>query len=1088
MPSIPRYDALRPMCRCSENDLEIGNDCVNEEPSVFDIRISVTLVVAALSTVGPVPSMADDPVVFEHDIRPLLSDNCFECHGPDEESRQSGLRLDRRQNALTESESVQIAIVPGDPDGSELLRRIESNDADIRMPPVDSGKELTPEQIELIRRWIEQGADWNEHWAFVPPTAATPPRVKNEDRVLNDIDRFVFRRLEREGLNPSPEADRGRLLRRVTLDLTGLPPTATELTAFLADESPDAYERAVDRLLHSPHYGERMALEWMDVARYADTHGYLFDGQRFMWRWRDYVINAFNDNMPFDRFTTEQLAGDLLPNATLDQQIASGFNRNHIINGELGTVPAEFVVENIADRVNTTSTVWMGLTMQCARCHDHKYDPVTQREYYQLYAFFDNTGERGMDGLFNNAEPKIKAPTFEQEQRRSDLDRRLKQINAAMKSLLSDIQAAQSAWEEATRQPFEDVTDGLVSHWTMDGHARDINNGDAGDQAGAGTPFAAGVIGKAAVFAGLNTIKVTNPKPVSADLPFTFSAWIKFSKLLGQRSIMTRMPEGTEPGRGYSFQIHDGRLYLSLVHSYPGSAIEVETETTIPKDQWQQVAATYDGSGKASGVSLYIEGRKQPLHVISDSLSGPIDNKNILEFGDGAPNARAFGQMDDLRVYSRRLSDIEIVNLPGVSLQSLLAVGPADRTPEINTRILRVFLNNVGAPEWRTTWETQQQLLLAQKQLDDEIPTVMVMRELNKPNETRMLMRGAYDQPGDSVHAATPRFLPPMNNELPMDRAGLAQWLTSPNHPLTARVTVNRYWQMYFGNGLVNTAEDFGSQGTPPTHPELLDWLAVRFMETGWDIRELQRLIVTSATYRQSSRVSPEVVARDPENRLLARGPRFRLNAEFIRDQALAVSGLLVNEIGGASVKPYQPDGIWKDGVVDPTGNRWTAQFYRQDSGDKLYRRSMYTYWKRNAPPPTMSLFDAPERERCVVKRNRSNTPLQALALMNDPTFVEASRQLAERMLNEGGSDAESRIQYAFRLLTCRELTEAETQPLLRLYDRQRARFARDPARVESLLNVGESPVDTSLDPVEMAACTAVASVLLNLDETVTRN
>ncbi len=769
------------------------------------------------------------PIDYNRQIRPLLADNCFACHGADAKQRKKSLRLDTAKGAYAVLDSGEgHAVVPGKPDESEIISRITTTDDALQMPPPDSGKTLTKAQVELLRRWIAEGGKYAEHWAFLKPQRPELPEVKNKEWVKNPIDRFILARLEAEGLQPSPEADKNTLIRRFTFDLTGLPPTVAEVDAFLADKSSDAYEKLVDRLLANPHYGERLAVEWLDAARFADTHGYHIDSGRDMSHWRKWVIDAFNDNKPFDQFTIEQLAGDLLPDATLEQKIASGFNRNHMINFEGGAIPQEYLNAYIVDEVNTTSTVWMGLTMGCCQCHDHKFDPMKMKDFYQLYAFFNNVPENGLDGSKGNAVPLLRMPTKDQQAKLDELTAAIKQLEA--------------------------------------------------------------------------------------------------------------------------------------------------------------------------------------------NKHGPLSEQGVKTVADA------------LKKTTKELDD-----------------------------------------------------------LNKQIPSTMVMQELDKPRDTFILQRGQYDKKGDKVTANVPKFLPPLPKDAKVDRLALARWLVSPEHPLTARVTVNRYWQMYFGTGIVKTAEDFGTQGEWPTHPDLLDYLATEFVQSKWDVKKMQRLIATSATYRQSSKVTKELHDKDPENRLLARAPRLRLNAEFIRDQALAVSGLLNPEIGGTSVSPYQPPGLWEELASRLDGANWTAQTYKQSKGADLYKRTMYTFWKRTSPPPTLVTFDAPDREVCTVRRSRTNTPLQALVLMNDPTYVEASRKLAERILKDGGKTTEERLAFAFRTVLTRAPKDAELKILRKMFDDQLAVYQKDAKAAEKLLKVGESLRDEKLEVAELAAWTMLASALLNLDETVTR-
>jgi len=788
-----------------------------------------------ISQDAPAPKKppATPKVDFNSQIRPILSNNCFRCHGPDEAERKAKLRLDLRDGAFRKLRSGGYAIVPGKADESELIARITAEDPHERMPPPKTNKHVTPAQIELLKLWINQGAPWADHWAFVPPERPELPTVSQDGWARNGIDRFILARLEKEGLRPSAEADKARLIRRLSLDLTGLPPTPAEVDAFVNDQRADAYERLVDRIMASPHFGERLAVDWLDAARFADTHGYHIDAGRDMTRWREWVIDAFNSNMPFDQFTVEQLAGDLLPNATAQQKIASGFNRNHMINFEGGAIPQEYHNAYIVDRVNTTSTVFLGLTVACAQCHDHKYDPISQKEFYQLYAFFHNVPENGLDGAQGNAAPVVQVPGRQQEMKAAELDQAIKKIEAQTKTDKALAQALQ--------------------------------------------------------------------------------------KLRAERAALAK---------------------------------------------------------------------------------GTV--------------------------------------------------------------------------------------------------SAMVMQEMPTPRDTFVLVRGEYNKKGEKVTAAVPAFLPGPAKDQPNNRLGLARWLVSGRHPLTARVAINRTWQMFFGTGLVKTAEDFGSQGDRPSHPELLDWLAVEFMspsatpwgdgsKTPWDVKAMIRLIVTSATYRQSSVVTPALLAKDPDNRLLARGPRFRLQAEFIRDQALAVSGLLNREIGGASVFPYQPAGLWQELAARGDSKNWSAQFYTPSKGKDLYRRTMYTFWKRTSPPPTLATFDAPDRETCTVRRSRTNTPLQALVLMNDPTYVEAARKLAERLMIEAGTTDE-RITLVFRLATARSPSEKETTVLRRVFAKQLESYQQDTKAALKLLTIGESARNEKLAVAELAAWTIVASTVLNLDETVTKN
>lgn len=835
-------------------------------------------------------------IQFNRDVRPILSDTCFKCHGFDKNKRKADLRLDVRDEAIRSRDTGEkrAPVVPGNPEQSNVWRRIIADDPDVLMPPPDSHLVLTEQQKETLRLWIAQGAVYEPHWSFVPVMPATPPQVTGQSWTRNEIDLFVLARLKAEGLEPSPEADKSSLVRRVTLDLTGLPPTLTEVDVFLNDAAPDAYERLVDRLLASPRYGERMALDWLDAARYADTHGFNNDSARSMWPWRDWVIQSFNANKPYNVFLTEQLAGDLLPNATLDQKIASAFNRNHVMNSEGGIIDEEYRVEYVVDRTTTVGTVFMGLTLQCARCHDHKFDPITQKEFYQLFGFFNSLDEKGQTSATADSDPLLRVPTEAQQ-------RELASVEAELSSLKHEqyFRVALAEWSRYEWEP-----------------------------------------------------------------------------------------------------------------------------------QLEQAIA------------------------------------------------------DDVRLYAPELTPGEIASVVRADpLAQILALAPWDRTTAQQQRLRDQYLRTADA-RYQAVQASIQAATKHEADLNAAMPTVMVMKEMSPPRPTFVLRRGAYDARGDSVAPDVPAILPPLPKDAPHNRLGLAMWLTDPRHPLTSRVAVNRIWYQLFGTGLVKTLEDWGVQGEPPSHPELLDWLADHFVRGGWDVKALQRLIVTSATYRQAARCTPELIERDPENRLLARGSRFRLAAEAIRDNALALSGLLVDKLGGPSVMPYQPAGLWEDVVV---GADYPGTKYVQGHGDDLYRRSMYTFWKRTAPPPALNTFDAPEREFCQVRRPQTNTPLQALVLLNDPTYAEASRKLAERVMHDGGATPTERLNFVFRLATAREPEPAELRVLAKAFDKRLLYYQSHPNDAGKLLSIGESPRDVRLDAAELAAYATVASMVLNLDEVITR-
>ncbi len=1046
-----------------------------------------------VASLTPVSAGSLTTVDFNRQIRRILSNHCFACHGPDEKVREAGLRLDLKEG-LFEKRGNYHLVVPGDSSKSRLFQRISAEHEAARMPPPQFDRKLSQEQIHLIGRWIEEGAQWQNHWAFVAPKKPPVPEVQNSLWARNPIDRFVLARLEKEGLEPSPEADRITLLRRVTLDLTGLPPSLDEIEAFLSDESDDAYEGVVGRLLGSPHYGERMAMEWLDVGRYADTHGYHIDSHRDMWLWRDWVIKAFQKNLPFDRFTIEQLAGDLLPDATHEQKIATGFNRNHMINFEGGAIPEEYQVEYMVDRVNTTSTVWMGLTMGCARCHDHKYDPIRQREFYQFSAFFNTIPEKGLDGRKGNAAPFLQVPSPDQAQLSKDLEQAIGSIESAMPE--EKVVELMEEWERLapSRLP-PDPSRELLAHYELDGHTADTTGlYRHGRARGEELEYQEGKVGLGAKFSDRNHVDLGDLGDFESTDAFSIGLWVNINSEY-DKAVVARMDDSNEGLRGYElflgdFTAFDGPKYSGplmmahLVHQWPGNALKVRTLQPVSLDSWHHLALTYDGSGKAAGVRLYKDGELQEVEAVHDGLEGSIRTSAHLHLGQRLNKSSFNSQMDEVRIYGRELEAEEVQQLATYQpVRANVKVPPADRTESQQEDLRSFYLLKEAPVRYRDLYTRLVALREQETALEKAIPTTMVMEEMAEPRETVVLDRGDYRLRGEKVPAGVPSALPPLPQDVPGNRLGLAKWLVHPDHPLTARVTVNRYWQMYFGNGFVKSAENFGSQGDAPSHPQLLDWLATDF-RSGWDVKRLQRLIVTSATYRQSSRVTPQLLDKDPENRLLARASRFRLSAEGVRDNALAASGLLHRRIGGASVFPYQPGGLWKEMAY---GQKYTAQYYEQSQGEGLYRRTMYTFWKRTIPPPTLVAFDAPDRETCTVRRARTNTPLQALILMNDPTYVEAARVLAERILKAAGPTTDDRIALAFRLATARQPSPPEVAILRRILEAQQAENQSDPESAALLLQVGESSFDQGLDRLELAAWTAVTSSILNLDETITR-
>jgi hypothetical protein len=1040
----------------------------------------ILLIVLALTS----PALA--AVDFNREIRPILSDNCFKCHGPDDKHRMANLRLDLRDGGAFTQRAKGPLIVSGDAAKSVLYLRISNPDKNRRMPPPNAELTLSAQQVQLIKQWIDEGAKWETHWAFSAPVHPAVPPVKDAGWVRNPIDNFILARLEGEGLRPSPEADRITLLRRVSFDLTGLPPTPEEIAAFLADKSPDAYERQVDRLLHSPHYGERMAMQWLDLARYADSHGYHIDSHRDMWPWRDWVIRAYNQNLPFDRFTILQLAGDQLPDAGTDDKIATGFNRNHMINFEGGAIPEEYLVEYVADRAETTSNTWMGLTMGCARCHNHKYDPISQKEFYQFFAFFNSVDEKGLDGKTGNAAPSLQLPTPEQEARGKELAAQLKSAEAAINA--QRITDAITAWKASLAgKPAPVDHTALAAHYQMDGSLADSSGHYLDGRTVKGDPtFGEGQIAKAVSFDGQTIITLGNAGGFERNQPFSLALWVRPPGSKLPEPVLEKISDA-KTRRGFELwfdepilvgiQNRASQMEVRITSDWPRNSLRVRTREHYARADWKHFAFTYDGSGKAAGLRLYVDGTPAETEVLSDTLDGSIRSDAELQIGVKETDAGSFsGSLDDLRFYNRALAAQELAYIAGeYPVRAILSGVGGKLTKNEEARLREYYLTQVADPSLRAQYAELKALREKSAELQKQILTTMVMSEMEKPRDTFVLARGDYRNQTDKVDPGTPAILPPLAHKgKRATRLDLAEWLVDPVHPLTARVAVNRYWQMYFGVGIVKTAENFGSQGEPPSHPELLDWLATEFIRTKWDIRAMQRLIVTSAAYRQSSKVTPQLLEKDPENRLIARGPRFRLPAEMVRDNALALSGLLNPAIGGASVFPYQPKGLWEEMAF---GDGFSMQTYVQSHGPDLYRRSMYTFWKRTVPPAQMSVFDAPDREKCTVRRTVTNTPLQALVLLNDPTYLESARMLAERVLKQAGRDPGRRAALAFELATSRKPDKSEIAILTRLAKQ---------AVSDQILTNGESPVDPKMDRKELAAWTVVTSAILNLDETIT--
>ena len=1054
---------------------------------VLSILIPIGCQPDSQSAEAPLPEVVD----FNFHIKPILSDRCFACHGPDDKARKAELRLDMEDQAFAAlKESEGFAIVAGKADESALVHRIFSEDPEVLMPPPESEMHLTETEKALLVQWIEQGAEWKKHWAFIPPEKPELPEIRNAQWTKNEIDYFVAQKLMEKGLKPSPPASKTQWLRRVTFDITGLPPTPGAVQAFLADDSDEAFERVVDRLLTSSAYGERMASLWLDVARYADSHGYQDDRPRTMWPWRDWVIRAFNENLPYDKFVTWQLAGDLLPNATYEQKLATGFNRNHAITQEGGVVQEEYLAEYAADRVNTFSTAFLGVTMECARCHTHKYDPFSQEEYYSLVSFFNNIPERGQISYFDEApSPSIPLQDPLRDSAIAAVKQWIDQKEEALETFKLQPQKGFEGWYKNPPSPKQiqaDLQKKLITHFTLDQQEGEYFHSEVSHRPEgrmninlpAEIPVPRTVPGKkgnALVFDGKNFLSLGEIGDVEWYNEISFGGWIRHEGMHEKDAGIFSRRVGEQKRHGYDLVLTPkNTLSARLINQYNPNresgnyAIAVETFSKVPEASWQHVMVTYNGSGKASGLSIYINGEAAQLKILVDSLRGKtIANGNDFLVGNWNHRARELGDLygfkggavDEVYVFDRELSSLEVHALSGSSKK-------ADRSTWLSHyqksnhifRELKVALDSL-------------------RRIDQTVPQIMVMEEADTVEATFLLDRGAYDAPAQRVSRATPQAILPFGEKYPRNRLGLAQWLMDEQNPLASRVIVNRFWQIFFGRGLVATPEDFGNQGDFPTHPELLDWLAVDFRGNGWDMKKLVRTIVLSATYRQDAAFTPSSTKKDPDNTWLSRGPAQRLQAEMLRDQALLASGLYYEKVGGQWVKPYQTVGIWKE-----LANQIGENKYRPSLGRDLYRRSLYSYWKRTIPPPAMLTFDASERAVCTVKRQETSTPLQALILLNAPIYVEASRSLAERALQDQ-KDAKQAIAWAFSRIVSRPPEPEEEKLLEGLLAEEHQRFEAEPAEASSLLAIGNSGYDTSIPVPELAAMTVVVNAMFNLDE-----
>ncbi len=1053
---------------------------------------------------------------FNFHVKPILADRCFKCHGPDANQRKGDLRLDNAEDAFAatsnESSIAKRVIHPGKPAKSELVNRLFSEEEDYVMPPPESHLALDTKEKAILIKWIEQGAIYKPHWSFIAPEATEPPTVES-DWIQNPIDQFILHKMEKAGYEPSPEAPRETLLRRLALDLTGLPPSIEEIETFLQDDSETSYEKAVDRYLASPHYGERLALEWLDLARYADSHGYQDDGMRNTWPWRDWVIGAYNRDLPFDTFLLWQLAGDMLPNPTDEQLLATCFNRNHPQTQEGGVVDEEYRVEYVADRTNTLGKAILGLTLECARCHDHKYDPLSQEDYYSLYAYFNNNNDAGIVPYNGEAAPTLILPDEDVKEKIIEIEKSIREKEEQIlpqhfkddfktwvaklpashaerfidHGLLADFEferevsiSSDALYLDKPPRPKQDQKpkptfayfnraknklDAMV--W---GHRDDRPIIDEGKN------------GKGLIFQGDAGIRFNRDLDFDRHQPFSVAIWVKITKEGLEGPIFGNTNGDFEGYRGWLCKLNpDGTLSFQLNHVWPDNSIDYQTKDVVPTHEWFHIALTYDGSSSADGVDFYINGEIPEATLWTDNLHKSLlhgvegTNWSDQPFLIGMELRKSVDHMamDELKVYDRQLTSAEVMAIyrgkPSINFHELSA---SDQ--------LTYYLISGKNNKYNDTFRELTQLRQEHNLLLTDQPEVMIMQERQYRRPTYILDRGMYDAPTEKVEPAIPRLLRVAGTEIGSERLDLARWIIHPSNPLTARVAVNRIWQMCFGRGLVATQEDFGNQGNLPSHPELLDWLAINFIQQGWSTKKLLRLIVTSATYRQSSKVNGLAKEKDPQNMYYSYYSPHRLNAEIIRDQALASSNLLVREIGGPSVYPYQPEGIWK---ALATRN---ATEYVQQHGENLYRRSMYTVWKRSSPPPAMLNFDAPDRYYCVVRRQQTSTPLQSFVLMNDPQFVEAARVLAQEILKKDGPLNEQIKEMVLRLFG-RTPRQEEITTLTELYQQSLHRFAESTQNAKAVTEIGEYPLDKELDQTKLAATSVLISTLMNHDEFVTK-
>lgn len=1025
-------------------------------------------------------------------IKPLLSDRCFACHGPDKANQKAGLFLHEAEGAFATLASGKKAIIPGDLKNSEVVNRILTEDADLIMPPPESNLTLSAEEKALILRWIEQEAAYKKHWSFIPPEKADVPQTFISNKEKNEVDYFVTQKLQKSAFTLSAAADKETLIRRVSFDLRGLPPSLDEIESFKQDKSEHAYEKLVDRFLSSPAYGERMASDWLDVARYADSEGYLDDKMRRMWPWRDWVIQSFNENLPYDDFITWQIAGDKLPDATKEQILATAFNRNHKHNSEGGVTAEEFRVEYVSDRTATLGTAFLGLTIECAKCHDHKYDPISQKEYFQLFSFFNSVDERG-DGIYNETESMDPGPTLLLTNEETDKIKAFINEEIGKESQkLTQIKSSEKSYQEwlaikkGEKVLKNTINKKIVASFSFDKSYKAGKEQQIPNQVNASRP---------ATFSGLKLVEGKTGQALESHAEgqfivpkgltdfertdrFSASAWLKVPEVFEEANIFWDANHRTQGYRGYQLLLQNNKLVFRIAHAYPYQALEIKTKDSLEINKWTQVTLTYDGTSTARGMQIYVDGRRTPTEITHNRLHKSIIPKNGfgvwvkyngLKIG-GRHNEGDFqgGLIDDLKIFNEQLSDLEALAL----YDKNIALSKLDNKED--DVLLKDFYTLNFNKEYIQQRQKLQNLYEEDFEVTDSVPSIMVMEDRAQERKTHILNRGVWNDYGEEVAHGTIEAVFPYPEDYPKNRLGLAKWMVSAENPLTARVAVNRYWQLLFGKGIVTTVDDFGNQGALPSHPELLDWLAVDFVESGWNVKRLIKKMVMSATYRQSSVILEEHREKDPDNILLARFQRTRLPAEMIRDHALVTSGLLIDDIGGESVFPYQPEGLWL-GV----SNNGSAKPYVEDSDEGLYRRSLYTIWKRNLPPPSMLIFDASDRGVCTVQRNATNTPLQALVLLNDPQYIEAYRVLAEKLLQES-SDIAYCLDKSFRLITGRVPEASELEILKELYLKKYDEAKEQEKEVNKYLAIGRKAFENEVDKNSLYALTITNSIIMN--------